>query len=122
MTNCILTQNKVQKTGYTFMSYKGKTIGTHRISWELLNGSIPKGLVIDHICRNRACVAPDHLRLVTQQENVMAGLHNINNRTHCNQGHPFTKENIMVRKNGNRECAECNRVRSRVNYAKKVNA
>lgn len=122
MTNCILTQNKVQKTGYTFMAYKGKTTGTHRISWELLNGAIPEGKVIDHICRNRACVAPDHLRLVTQQENVMAGLHNINNRTHCNQGHPFTKENIMVRKNGNRECAECNRVRSRVNYAKKVNA
>jgi hypothetical protein len=66
-------------------------------------------------------VALDHLRVVTQQENVMAGLHNIDNRTHCNQGHTF-EGNIMVRKNGKRECAECNRVRSRVNYRKKVTA
>ena len=103
------------------MRYKGKTVGTHRISWELLNGAIPNGLVIDHKCSNRACIAPDHLRLVSQQENIMAGLHSIDNRTHCNQGHTF-EGNIMVRKNGKRECAECNRVRSRANYAKKVNA
>lgn len=121
MTKCIVTTNKVQKTGYTFMRYKGKTVGTHRISWELLNGAIPNGLVIDHKCSNRACIAPDHLRLVSQQENIMAGLHSIDNRTHCNQGHTF-EGNIMVRKNGKRECAECNRVRSRANYAKKVNA
>lgn len=120
MTNCILTLNKVQKTGYTFVTYKGKTIGTHRVSWELLNGSIPDGLVIDHLCKNRACIAPDHLRLVTQGENIRAGLHSIDNRSHCNQGHPFIKENIMIRKSGKRECAECNRIRARANYRKKV--
>ena len=119
MTDCILTQNKVQKTGYTFVGHKGKTIGSHRLSWELANGPVPEGLVVDHLCSNRACVAPDHLRVITQRENIMAGRHSIDNRSHCNQGHPFTEENIMVRKNGWRECAECNRVRARATYAKK---
>ena len=118
MTDCILTQNKVQSTGYTFVTYNKKTTGTHRVSWELLNGPVPEGLVVDHLCSNRACVAPDHLRVITQQENIMAGLHNIDNRSHCNQGHLF-EGNIMVRKDGKRECAECNRVRARKNYALK---
>lgn len=102
---------------------KRKAIKAHRAAWMLVNGPVPEGMVLDHICRDRACINLKHLRVVTQQENIMAGLHNIDNRSHCNQGHPFIKENIMVRKNGKRECAECNRVRARANYAKKkVNA
>jgi hypothetical protein len=119
MTDCILTQNKVQSTGYTFVVHNKKTTGAHRVSWELLNGPVPTGLVVDHICSNRACVAPDHLRVITQQENIMAGRHSVDNRSHCNQGHPFIKENIMTRKNGHRECAECNRVRARAVWARK---
>ena len=111
----------------------------HKLVWIQANGPIPKGMVVDHICHteavakgeckggwsceHRSCVNLEHLRLITQRENVMAGIHNIDNRSHCNQGHPFVKENIMVRKNGKRECAECNRERARMNYAnKKVNA
>ena len=96
-------------------------IQAHRWAWELINGEIPKDMVIDHMCRNRQCVAIDHLRMVTQQENIMAGSHNIDNRSHCNQGHLF-EGNIMVRKNGRRECAECNRQRANRNYRKKAKA
>jgi len=120
MTECIESKRTITTNGYSRIFVDGKNIQAHRWAWELINGKIPTGLVIDHICKNRKCVAIDHLRMVTQQENVMAGLHNIDNRTHCNQGHPFTKENIMVRKSGKRECAECNRVRARKNYAAKV--
>jgi len=120
MTECIESKRTITTNGYSRIFVDGKNIQAHRWAWELINGKIPTGLVIDHICKNRKCVAIDHLRMVTQQENVMAGLHNIDNRTHCNQGHPFTKENIMVRKSGKRECVECNRVRARKNYAAKV--
>lgn len=124
MTNCIYPNSKSRSDGYAFMYYppKRKAIKAHRAAWMLANGPVPEGMVLDHICRDRACINLEHLRVVTQQENIMAGLHNIDNRSHCNQGHPFIKENIMVRKNGKRECAECNRVRARENYAKKVGA
>ena len=119
MTECIEAKTRYVTNGYHKVLVKSKLVRAHRWAWELVNGKIPDGKVIDHLCRNRACVALDHLRVVTQQENIMAGLHNIDNRSHCNQGHPF-EGNIMVRKNGKRECAECNRVRARANYRKKV--
>lgn len=135
MTDCILTKAYASLNGYgRYMTVNGKNYRGHRGAWIKAYGEIPKGFVVDHVCHNeavergeceggitcihRACINPEHLRLVTQQENVMAGMHNIDNRSHCNQGHPFIKENIMVRKNGKRECAECNRVRARANYAK----
>lgn len=121
MSTCIESKRPTTTNGYSRITSNGKKIQAHRWAWELVNGKIPVGLVIDHICRNRKCVAIDHLRIVTQQENIMAGLHNIDNRTHCNKGHIF-EGNIMVRKNGKRECGECNRARSRANWAKKVKA
>jgi len=125
VTNCIYPNSKSRSDGYAFMYYppKRKAIKAHRAAWMLANGPVPEGMVLDHICRDRACINLEHLRVVTQQENIMAGLHNIDNRSHCNQGHPFIKENIMVRKNGKRECAECNRERARRNWAnRKVGA
>ena len=136
MTDCILTKAYASLNGYgKYITVNGKSQRAHRGAWIKAYGEIPQGFVVDHICHNeavergeckggvtcihRACINPEHLRLVTQQENVMAGMHNIDNRSHCNQGHSFTKENIMVRKNGKRECAECNRVRARAVYARK---
>lgn len=121
MTECIEAKTSTIVNGYHKLWVNKKMTRAHRWVWQLINGPIPEGMVIDHLCSNRACIAIDHLRMVTQQENIMAGKHNINNRSHCNKGHIF-EGNIMVRKNGKRECAECNRERSRANYQKKVKA
>ncbi|MEQ4566194.1 HNH endonuclease signature motif containing protein [Paenarthrobacter sp. CAP02] len=56
--------------GYGLMTYEtGKVRSVHRISWEMANDSIPTGMEIDHICHNRACVNPAHLRLATRSAN-----------------------------------------------------
>lgn len=57
------------KTGYgLFRLGKGATT-PHRYSYKIHKGEIPDGIVIDHICHNRACVNPDHLRLATLSQN-----------------------------------------------------
>lgn len=46
----------------------------HRYSYTVLHGrKIPEGKIIDHLCRNRACVNPDHMEPVTNRENVIRG-------------------------------------------------
>ena len=122
MNDFIESKKGITTNGYSRIRINGKQIQAHRWVWELLSGPIDEGMVIDHMCSNRKCILPSHLRVISQQQNIMAGKHNIDNRSHCNQGHPFTKENIMIRKSGKRECAECNRIRAKANYAKKVAA
>lgn len=69
-----------------------KTRLAHRVSYEAFIGPIPDGMVLDHRCRNRACVRPDHLDPVTQEVNVRRGA-STERRTHCGNGHEFTKAN-----------------------------
>ncbi len=82
----------------------------HRWGYEQLVGPIPDGVEPDHLCRNRACVRPDHLELVSHAENVArgdAGSHNAA-KTHCKQGHEFSPENTRMRGTW-RECKACER-------------
>ncbi|GGH34102.1 HNH endonuclease [Microbacterium album] len=98
-----------------FAITKRQMIGAHRFAWETVNGPVPDGMVIDHLCRIRLCVNPAHMEVVTNGENVLRGegLSALNARkTHCKNGHEFTPENTIVTKNpsGNgRACRECRR-------------
>ncbi len=60
----------VNKHGYGFLTLSRARWYVHRLMWTTLVGPIPKGMVIDHLCRNPPCCNPDHLEVVTQIENM----------------------------------------------------
>lgn len=60
----------VDPSGYGRFRVDGRSAGAHRVAWELTNGPIPEGLILDHTCRNRRCCNPDHLHAVTVRQNA----------------------------------------------------
>jgi hypothetical protein len=86
----------------------------HRWSYEYHVGPIPKGMHLDHLCRNTRCVNPDHLEPVTLAENVLRGVSSpaMNARkTHCDSGHEFTPANTYISPRSERKCRACGRER-----------
>lgn len=72
-TSCWIWDGYISPEGYGRFGQQSGSIQAHRAVWERLNGPIPEGLEPDHLCRQRACVRPDHLELVTHPENVRRG-------------------------------------------------
>jgi hypothetical protein len=66
---CWLWTGATSHGGYGAVQWNGQVTGAHRVTFELAKGPIPIGLTIDHLCRNRLCVNPDHLEAVSIQEN-----------------------------------------------------
>jgi hypothetical protein len=90
--------------GYGLLNINnGKPAWAHRLSYELHVGPIPKGLVIDHLCRQRNCVNWRHLEPVTNAENLRRA-----RLTHCKRGHEKTPENCAGER---RQCRACLKLR-----------
>lgn len=96
--------------GYGVFSIHARQQYAHRIAYELHVGPIPAGTEIDHLCRNRRCVNPDHLEAVSHAVNMHRGdtiAAKNAAKTHCPKGHPFDDANTAYRPNGGRRCRAC---------------
>lgn len=105
--------------GYGYFFVNGKDLRAHRVMLQLVGRPIPTGMQIDHLCRNRRCVNPDHLEVVTHRENALRGQgRGAKNarRTHCVKGHEFTSINTWYpakRRPALRVCRVCRKLRQR---------
>lgn len=114
---CWLWTGYKQPKGYGTFKRNGTMQLAHRAAYELLRGEIPAGLQLDHLCRNRSCVNPDHLEPVTNRENCARSPIHKMNRTQCPQGHAYTPENTYINPaNHGRVCRTCQCVKKRLNH------
>ena len=121
--DCIEWMGYREPAGYGRFGVGGKAVLAHRFSYEEANGPIPADMEIDHLCKNRACVKVAHLEAVSKTENRRRSDAGARLRermaliTHCPQGHPYSDDNIYLKrlKNGYyaRQCRECGRIRQR---------
>ena len=112
--DCWLWLGALDRGGYgSFYIAKGRKAKAHRFAYEHMEGPIPAALDLDHLCRVRHCVNPDHLDPVTRGENIRRGLVPVLVRarqaakTHCPKGHPYDEVNTYVTPNGRRNCRAC---------------
>lgn len=120
-TGCLLFFGYLTKDGYGLIAVPkqpGKArhmAPAHRVAYELDRGPIPSGLVLGHLCRNRACVNPDHLEPVDNRTNLLRGIGFAalkSRQSACVNGHLFDDRNTYRRPGrGGRACRECHRIK-----------
>lgn len=119
---CWVWKGALSSAGYGRITVAGVLMYAHRFGYELLVGKIPPGHEIDHLCRRRNCVNPNHLEAVTPGLNRLRGISPAAmnaQKTDCKNGHALTGPNLIIGPTGCRRCRECKRVYERNRYAAK---
>ncbi len=116
---CWIWTRFTDRDGYARQGRKGEPCFVHRANYEAFNGTIPAGMTIDHLCRVRSCVNPDHMEAVTHKENVQRGeSFSVENasKTRCVHGHSLSGDNLKIethRGQRRRVCWKCRQEVSR---------
>lgn len=125
--DCWLWTGYTDEHGYAYFTLRvdGKPTNHRANRWlyERMVGPIPQGLTLDHTCRVRHCVRPEHQEPVTSKVNIMRGetLAAANAaKTRCPSGHEYSIENTRINRKGSRECRQCNRDRCRRQYRERL--
>jgi hypothetical protein len=103
----------IAKEGYgKFSVVASKPLLAHRVAYEWKYGPVPKGMELDHLCRVRKCVNPDHLEAVPHATNSQRGETGayLKARTHCPKGHEYNEANTYIAKSGSRNCRKCRQI------------
>lgn len=106
---CWTWTGSMQENGYGAFRIACAT-NAHRAGYEIQVGPIPDGMVLDHLCRNRACVRASHLEPVTHRENILRGDTGPGanaKKTHCQNGHELAGDNLYVQVVKGRERRTC---------------
>ena len=108
--NCWEWKGTIDRKGYGVFHLDQKKLRAHRVSYEIFKGVIKDNLPLDHLCRNRLCVNPDHLEPVTLKENIHRGqgICGVNyGKTHCKRGHILEGDNLVKSRLPDRCCRTC---------------
>jgi hypothetical protein len=121
MPYCWAWTGAVGRDGYGRAYYNNSSFLAHRAVFTEVNGVIPQGMTLDHLCRNKICVNPKHLEITSQRENILRGngKASINaKKSYCNRGHEFTPENTYFyvgARGGNwRMCRACRSITNKI--------
>lgn len=111
---CWIWNAGISVYGYGWFRPHGtmECVNAHRVAYELYVGPIAEDLTVDHLCRVRSCVNPDHLEIVSRSENTRRS-HPIQEK--CVRGHFLEKPNLYIGSNGTRKCKSCHRIRTGFN-------
>lgn len=91
--------------GYGRFWYDRRVMVAHRVAYLMLVGQVPEGKDLDHLCRIRACVNPEHLEPVSRDTNLKRGIGH-GSESHCPSGHSYSGYNL-IRQGSSRRCRIC---------------